>query len=559
VAVQEGEEVGDPDADEESDEEEFKPKQDYLPTDTVDCNMMIEEEYAAFTFEKRADPEKNKGGSRTMGNVDKTMVDPKDDDDDDDGPKKEKPRQTLPTQWELSTPDMEAGGSSYFGFDGKSNKRWFDQYDLTRGQAIGGGGGMFSFLSGPSGVKKVATLKVRCRAVREETAEYNRPSVEAKHKDLGRDMRMHIRLYVIQGINLTAMDDNGTSDPFLNVELTNHPKVMDKSRTLRKMNNNPMFYVMYEFRDCNMPGDHTLEIEVWDEDFIGDDLIGKARIDVEDRWYSRAWYEYPIEFLKKRPKELVPLWSPLAGTSRGRLELWIDTLNEDEYRGIPAEKLEPPRGEPWELRVVAWKVTDIVFRKPFVDMFVASTLSYKDIYDNKMYNMPRAETDTHWFIDAGEPGVFHWRMIVPCKNPCKEPRLLVQTWDQDLLTPDDSLAECNLALKGLFGKAHQDDRRQKVELNIPMTHPNFSGTQSMIKLDLDLLREEEAKQQPTTLGRDGDEVLMKDFKRPPGLFKYMTASIGLSNPMGAAKRGLMWWCCGGLCVSMLGFGAMSVL
>ena len=35
---------------------------------------------------------------------------------------------------------------------------------------------------------------------------------------------------------------------------------------------------------------------------------------------------------------------------QGRLEIWIDTLSEQDY--FPAEKLQPPEGEPWELRVV---------------------------------------------------------------------------------------------------------------------------------------------------------------------------------------------------------------
>ena len=75
---------------------------------------------------------------------------------------------------------------------------------------------------------------------------------------------MHVRLYVIQGLNLVAKDASGFSDPFLNVELTNHVKWMDKQRTLQKETLQPLFYVMYEFRDCTMPGDHTLTIEVSD-------------------------------------------------------------------------------------------------------------------------------------------------------------------------------------------------------------------------------------------------------------------------------------------------------
>lgn len=309
----------------------------------------------------------------------------------------------------------------------------------------------------------------------------------------------------------------------------NHPKVMDKQRTIRYVTLQPLFYVMYEFRDCNMPGDHTLTIEVWDNDLLGDDLIGKAKIDVENRWYCPKWFKHPPEYLAKRPKELVPLWSPMSGVPQGRLEVWIDILTDQEDGEIPIEKLVMPKGEPWELRVICWKVDDIVFRdKESVDMFVSGTLEYKDVQDNKMHRCPRVETDTHWFISVGDPGVFHWRWVIPCKIPCKDPRLLVQSWDLDLLTPNDSLAEANLALGAVFKKADQSTSRQKVELPVlKMTHPNYSGTQGVIKLSVDVLPEEEARQQPCVKGRDGDAALMKDFKRPPGMFANM---IGNLNP-----------------------------
>ena len=235
-----------------------------------------------FSFENRASG--GGGGGRTMEDVEKTEVEGKDEaDDDDDGPKKEKPREIIPVQWEVSAPDMPGGG----GFD-KENRPPFEQYEVKRGQKKGGGSSWLT-MGASTPEKVVATLKVKCRAFRLGYPEANRPTLNDKHTNMGRDMRMHVRLYVIQGINLMPKDDNGFSDPFLNVELTNNPKIMDKARTIQYETIQPLFYVMYEFRDCTMPGDHTITIEVWDEDYLGDDLIGKASIDIEDRWYSANW------------------------------------------------------------------------------------------------------------------------------------------------------------------------------------------------------------------------------------------------------------------------------
>jgi len=493
-----------------SDEEENG--QAYYPTNYDDLNEMVDEEFLKYTFENRvkSDGKSAGGGGRTLKNVEKTAVSTNDDDgDQEDGLSKPKPREILPTQWELSKADMIEWKNGDKGNKGGFDKDCtvpFDEYHIKRGQKRGAG--IFSAVETIAG-----TVKVKCRAYKDGSPASLLPNLEERHKGIGRDQRMHLRLYVIQGMNLMTMDDNGFSDPFLNVSLTNHQKIMDKQRTLRQETLQPLFYVMYEFRDCNMPGDHTLTVEVWDADVIGDDLIGKAKIDVENRWYCHKWTDHPSEFIAKRPKELVPLWSPMSGVPQGRLEIWIDTLTDSQDGEIPKEKLVMPKGLPWQFRVVVWQVNNIVLRdKSSVDVFVTGTLEWKDVQDNKSKRAPRESTDTHWMIDAGDPGMFHWRWVIPCQIPCKEPRLLVQTWDNDLLSANDSLAEVNLALSGFFKKAASSDMRQRTELDVNMTHPNFSGVQSVVKLSLDVMPEDEARQQPKPAGREGPD-LMKGWKQ----------------------------------------------
>ena len=115
-----------------------------------------------------------------------------------------------------------------------------------------------------------------------------------------------------------------------------------------------------------------------------------------------------------------------------------------------------------------------------VDLFASGLMEYKDIATNMQVKVPREDTDTHWNIDAGDPGIFHWRWIMDVQIPSKDPRLLVQTWDVELLTPNDALAEANLSLKGLFGKAAQNKLRQTLKgLSVNMTHPNYGGVQSV--------------------------------------------------------------------------------
>ena len=134
------------------------------------------------------------------------------------------------------------------------------------------------------------------------------PTLEDRWSELGRDKKMTLRLYVIRGINFMANDDD--TNPFINVLLTNHEPVEDKERTLRESTQSPNIYAYYEFKDVKMPGDHTLTIEVWDNNVMGNDLIGKAKVDLEDRHFTRSWWDKDISELKWRPKEWLPLWSP---------------------------------------------------------------------------------------------------------------------------------------------------------------------------------------------------------------------------------------------------------
>ena len=52
---------------------------------------------------------------------------------------------------------------------------------------------------------------------------------------------------------------------------------------------NPDFYKSYEFT-VDLPGAPILEMEVWDYDgLFGDEIIGKTKIDLDDRFYSLTW------------------------------------------------------------------------------------------------------------------------------------------------------------------------------------------------------------------------------------------------------------------------------
>ena len=100
----------------------------------------------------------------------------------------------------------------------------------------------------------------RCRAYVLESPEHlDEPTLEDAWSELGRDKKMTLRLYLIRGINY-----NGDSDtsPYCNILLSNHDPIEDKDNTLRECTQSPNLYQYYEWKGVQLPGDHTLTIEV---------------------------------------------------------------------------------------------------------------------------------------------------------------------------------------------------------------------------------------------------------------------------------------------------------
>ncbi|KJE97724.1 Fer1l3 protein [Capsaspora owczarzaki ATCC 30864] len=100
-------------------------------------------------------------------------------------------------------------------------------------------------------------------------------------------MDVLVRVYIVRGIDLQALDDNGKSDPYCIVSLGGK-----KNKTIKDRDNyvpatlNPQFGRMYEL-NATLPMDNELTITVMDWDAVSaDDLIGETKIDLERRLLS---------------------------------------------------------------------------------------------------------------------------------------------------------------------------------------------------------------------------------------------------------------------------------
>jgi Ca2+-dependent lipid-binding protein len=78
---------------------------------------------------------------------------------------------------------------------------------------------------------------------------------------------------------------------------------------------------MYEL-ETTLPGPSFLKIEVWDhDDFFSDELIGRTKIDLEDRFFSSQWNK-----LKEKPIEARSLTHKSTKVNQGTIYVWVDIL-----------------------------------------------------------------------------------------------------------------------------------------------------------------------------------------------------------------------------------------
>jgi hypothetical protein len=217
-----------------------------------------------------------------------------------------------------------------------------------------------------------------------------------------------VRLYVLRGRSLTPMDSNGKSDPYLVVSLGKNKESTRSNYCPATLN--PDFFSAFEFPTL-IPGVAELNVEVWDYDGIGDDLIGSTTIDIEDRWFSKEW-----RMLKKKPIEWRTLLNPSSSISQGKIELWVDIMSPSEARSNPMYQIAPPPKENYELRVIIWQCKDVTIKD--------ETTQQNDLYVTGLLDLPgqrRQRTDTHLRSKMGF-GSFNWRMKFPgmCNAPGKE-------------------------------------------------------------------------------------------------------------------------------------------
>jgi hypothetical protein len=131
------------------------------------------------------------------------------------------------------------------------------------------------------GYIRCAFRKMLDSKIAADDAEWNRVKAMAEPK------QVVVRVYVLEGTRLRAMDRNGSSDPYVLATLTGEKQHKQGNRdNHHKGTLNPDFRQTFEF-EITLPGPALLKLQVKDWDrFTPDDDIGYTIIDLEHRYFS---------------------------------------------------------------------------------------------------------------------------------------------------------------------------------------------------------------------------------------------------------------------------------
>lgn len=148
------------------------------------------------------------------------------------------------------------------------------------------------------------------------------------------------------------------------------------------------------------------------------------------------------------------------------------------------------------------------------------------------------------------------------KIPCTMPRIVVQTWDLELLTPNDALCESNIQLGAFFKAAEKKKARNSAELDLGMKHPNFRGEQAQISLSMEVMPRKDAEDDPVDDGRTPElmtrENPMYTYYRPPGAFPAFGLWAIIKAKLAPLKKYCYACCCIIICLCFGGIG-LSVM
>uniref|UniRef100_A0A2S2R2V1 Otoferlin n=1 Tax=Sipha flava TaxID=143950 RepID=A0A2S2R2V1_9HEMI len=341
------------------------------------------------------------------------------------------------------------------------------------------------------------------------------------------------------------------------------------------------------WRDCESPSQilhklclfHTLKPPIYTENsvIIGTKIFNNGGKNIKADRQSLAlnvlnhWQDMPVIGYHLVPEhvETRTLFNPkIPNIHQGTLEMWVDMFSKND--NLPEiVDVKPPIVENYELRVIIWSVTDV----KLIDDDYFTGEKHSDIYiKGWLPSTEKQSTDIHYRSLNGE-GLFNWRfkflflynkieniIVQKIKNIFSIdgeeqkflPRLHLQIWDNDHLSPDSYIGFLTLDLWNM-PRGTKSSWRCTTSEKVPRinlfkvkktrgwwpfisTENNINSIVGKVDAEIQIMTKLEADKSPVGFGRDKPQPLsvpkrpsIKYLKSIMEPFKFMISNVFVAN------------------------------
>eukprot|EP01084_Bolivina_argentea_P209778 357250_1 len=317
-------------------------------------------------------------------------------------------------------------------------------------------------------------------------------------KSITQTTHSYLRLYILSASKLNTLEFN-TTDTYLVIKI-GKKKISTRDDYVGNCSE-PQFHKTFEI-PIVIPGTETVDIEVWNWNGIGDNLIGRTTINIEDRWYCEDWRE-----LECKPIETRTLWNDKCHAPQGQLLMWMEMITPSIAKKYPLIDISPPTPNEYELRAIIWECQDIPVEGIDCDLYVTGQLITND------EDVFLQQTNIHFGCQNGNVS-FNWKM----KFPLKLPQVFVESkyscfklciYDKDLFNLDDHISETIIDLKSFLKYSEKYCRNEICKFMVDGQDKfwiNLNGKGGKIKISFELLPIKIAKLSPAEFDRNSHPV-----------------------------------------------------
>ncbi|GIX64413.1 heat shock protein DNAJ pfj4, putative [Babesia caballi] len=317
---------------------------------------------------------------------------------------------------------------------------------------------------------------------------------------------MHKLRFCVVSANNLLPDSDGLGSLFLVVEIggteSREALVCEHGSIFRSVNRT------WE-QEVFLPEDSLIRLRVVSaferlDGGLEDEVLASAEIDLENRWYSRAWQR----MLRKDavPVERVLLRDPNLNV-HGSLDVVVQLGPVELLSTLKPLRFAKSTPSVTEVRVVVWSTSGVRLpatpadsrAKDQLDLYVVSALDCQGYRGDCPLEQ---KTDTHYNCDSGA-AQFNWRLVYPqIHSPVGACQLQLSVFDFWKVGPPVFVGEVTLELRQYIAVVSDSSTRVELSAELPLVHSASPRPVGVLRVTVQVMTQSESSCSPAGLGRE---------------------------------------------------------